>query len=139
MGISGVHIVCYKEVNYKNVVYSDYLKKLNGLIVEKLGSGRGHDLQIGHSYFMHLDNDEDFIKSMNEKVIPLLMEYMMNNVDDVIKLIETSLEKNKINGNYFQLKKDAYPLEIEIKDTKSNNDNKGLQPLVETESSEGSE
>ena len=50
---------------------------------------KGHDFQIGHSYFMKKEN-KNLIKRMNNKVIPLLLEYFMNNSDDVIKILESA-------------------------------------------------
>lgn len=99
------------DIVYKKSAYSDYLKKLNELIVNKIGAGRGHDLQIGHSYFMDLDSNEDFIKNMNDKVIPLLMEYFMNNVEDVKKILNESFE-TEINGSTFEIIKDQFPIKV---------------------------
>lgn len=103
----------HPEIEYKNELYSNYLQILNGLIVDKLGAGRGHDLQIGHSYFMNINSEEDFINSMNDKVIPLLMEYTMNNLDDVKEIISNSFE-NKNNKMPYKLE-DSYPLKIKTK------------------------
>lgn len=129
-----------KGIKYKNVYYSNYLKKLNELIVKELKAGRGHDLQIGHSYFMHLDNDKDFIKSMNEKVIPLLMEYLMNDMEKVKDII---LESLKFFSDKFELEKIGtkndildykYPLTIIEKTITSSNDvNSGEKLPEETE------
>ena len=106
----------YPDSSLVHQTYKNYFESLNKLIVKELGAGRGHDLQIGHSYFM-TEKDEkgnfkdlDFISVMNNKVIPLLLEYFMNNVEDVRKLVSESLKEMD-----FQLKKDSYPIEIEIK------------------------
>lgn len=121
------------EIDGVKYLYSDYLKKLNSLIVEKLGAGRGHDLQIGHSYFMEISNNQEFIDSMNNKVIPLLMEYLMNDLVEVIKLVNTSLkgeqyclktsENKKLNDTklYDNIKEldYIYPLEIVLCNTLS--------------------
>ena len=101
------------SIPYRNPAYSDYLKKLNDLIVAKIGAGRGHDLQIGHSYFMDLDSKDDFIKNMNDKVIPLLMEYFMNNVEDVKTILTKSLEV-QIDNDTFEIIKDQFPIKIKV-------------------------
>ncbi len=62
----------------------EILKKIN----EKIIDLKGYDFQIGHSYFM--DNGDDtynYVNRMNKKVIPLLLEYFMNDKDEVINLL----------------------------------------------------
>jgi len=64
------------------IKHVDQLKKMN----DKIKSLKSADFQIGHSYFM--DDDFDLDYTMNNKIIPLLYEYFMNNVDaikDVLK------------------------------------------------------
>ncbi len=107
----------HPDVTYKNSSYSVYLKKLNEKIVEELKKGRGNDLQIGHSYFMELENEDDFIEAMNNKVIPLLMEYFMNNVEDVETLVRDSLKEMD-----FEIIGNSYPIQIKKKTTNSGND-----------------
>jgi hypothetical protein len=59
----------------------DVLKKINEQIIET----KGHDFQIGHSYFM--DNPDNLVERMNHKVIPLLLEYYMNDEKEVKKIL----------------------------------------------------
>ncbi len=59
----------------------DILEKINKKIIEK----KGHDFQIGHSYFMGVNND--LIGRMNVKVIPLLLEYFMNDEKEVKEIL----------------------------------------------------
>jgi 5-methylcytosine-specific restriction protein B len=87
------------EIENSTIHESDYLKKINERIIE---SGKGRDFQIGHSYFM--GDNFNLEKTMNNKVIPLLMEYFMNDEDIVKKILE---------GSGFSIKKDSWPLEIE--------------------------
>lgn len=49
-------------------------------------SRKGYDFTIGHAYFMgHAYTLEN---TVNKKVIPLLLEYFMNNEDEVIKIFK---------------------------------------------------
>ncbi|GAL74309.1 AAA_5 ATPase [Nonlabens ulvanivorans] len=45
---------------------------------------KGHDFTIGHSYFM--GDDYELKDSINNKVLPLLLEYFMNDYDEVKKI-----------------------------------------------------
>ena len=69
---------------------ADILKKLN----ERIVSTKGYDFQIGHSFFM--DSKEDaycLVKRMNNKVIPLLLEYYMNDEKEVRSILQFALLK----------------------------------------------
>lgn len=79
------------EINGEEVPDADVLQKLNALIIER----KGYDFQIGHSYFM--DDSLDLIQKMNRKVIPLLLEYFMNDekeVKDILQLVGLKIEPN---------------------------------------------
>jgi 5-methylcytosine-specific restriction protein B len=79
------------EINGEAVPDADVLRKLNALIIER----KGYDFQIGHSYFM--DDSLDLIQRMNRKVIPLLLEYFMNDekeVKDILQLVGLKIEPN---------------------------------------------
>lgn len=79
------------EINGEAVPDAEVLRKLNELIIER----KGYDFQIGHSYFM--DESLDLIQRMNRKVIPLLLEYFMNDekeVKDILKLVGLKIEPN---------------------------------------------
>ena len=62
----------------------DILEKINNQVKDS----KGHDFQIGHSYFMN--GDEDLLDRMNLKVIPLLLEYYMNDEAEVKKILYTA-------------------------------------------------
>lgn len=63
-------------------VFRELFTKLN----EAITNERGPDFQIGHSYFM--GNDTTDLKIiMNNKVIPLLYEYFMNDGETVNKIL----------------------------------------------------
>lgn len=68
-----------------DVKESDRLEKINKEIISMMGV-KGHDHQIGHSYFMGGENF-NILDTMNDKVIPLLMEYFMNDpkpINDIL-------------------------------------------------------
>jgi len=79
------------EINGEEVPDSEVLRKLNTLIIDR----KGYDFQIGHSYFM--DDSLDLIQKMNRKVIPLLLEYFMNDekeVKDILQSVGLKIEPN---------------------------------------------
>ena len=61
---------------------ADKLKKINEAIVSR----KNHDFTIGHAYFM--GDDYNFEKTINHKVIPLLLEYFMNTEKEVIDILK---------------------------------------------------
>lgn len=65
------------EIDGHEIYDVDILKRIN----EEIISSKGHDFQIGHAYFMG-DND-NLVERMNKKVIPLLLEYYMNDEKEV--------------------------------------------------------
>ncbi|MBK8516204.1 MAG: AAA family ATPase [Saprospiraceae bacterium] len=60
------------------------LKKINESIIKK----KGHDFQIGHAYFM--DRSQNLRERMNKRVIPLLMEYFMNDEKEVTEILKSA-------------------------------------------------
>lgn len=70
------------EIPSHTIYDVEVLKKINKEII----ATKGHDFQIGHSYFMN--KDETLTKRMNNKVVPLLMEYYMNDKDEVCQLLK---------------------------------------------------
>lgn len=77
----------------------EILKKINEQIIKT----KGHDFQIGHSYFMGYEN-QDLLKRMNKKVIPLLLEYYMNDKKEVEKILQTA---------GLRIEEGSWPLRIE--------------------------
>lgn len=70
----------------------DVLEKINAEIILR----KGYDFQIGHAYFMGDDN-KDCENRMNNKVIPLLLEYFMNDekeVKDILRKANVELVEN---------------------------------------------
>ena len=78
----------------------EILKKINEMIIDK----KGHDFQIGHSYFMN--ENKDLVDRMNKKVIPLLLEYFMNDKKEVVEILEKA---------GLMIEKDEWPLKIKGK------------------------
>jgi 5-methylcytosine-specific restriction protein B len=62
----------------------EILERINKEVI----TSKGHDFQIGHSYFMN--GDEDLLDRMNLKVIPLLLEYYMNDETEVKKILSSA-------------------------------------------------
>jgi 5-methylcytosine-specific restriction enzyme B len=62
----------------------DILKKINEQIIRS----KGHDFQIGHAYFM--GENRDLVQRMNKKVIPLLLEYYMNDEKEVKGILQSA-------------------------------------------------
>ena len=72
------------QLNNTPIPYAEQLKKINQEIINR----KGHDFTIGHAYFMEEDNTIENI--MNTKVIPLLLEYFMNDEKEVQTLLQTA-------------------------------------------------
>lgn len=73
------------------------LEKINKKIIEL----KGYDFQIGHAYFM--GENKDLKERMNKKVIPLLLEYFMNDEKEV---------KNILNSAGLEIETNSWPLRI---------------------------
>ncbi len=82
------------EISNHEIYDVDILKKINEQIIKT----KGHDFQIGHSYFMGDDN-KDLVQRINKKVIPLLLEYYMNDGNEV-KTILNSAGLKVENGSW---------------------------------------
>ena len=67
------------------------MKKLNEEIRGNNGKGKGIDFQIGHADFMKSLSLKD---TLNNKTIPLLMEYYRNKTDEIKVLLEKCLPTN---------------------------------------------
>jgi len=70
------------EIEGNEIYDVEILRKINDQIIKS----KGHDFQIGHAYFM--GENKDLVQRMNKKVIPLLLEYYMNDekeVSDILK------------------------------------------------------
>jgi dynein-related subfamily AAA family protein len=90
-----------------NVNDENVLKSINQSII----ADKGHDFQIGHSYFMDSKEDPyDFERRMNVKVIPLLLEYFMNDSKAVTQIISKAL-----NNTTFKIDDNSWPLKISVR------------------------
>jgi 5-methylcytosine-specific restriction protein B len=72
------------EIDGEPINEPEILRKMNDIIIES----KGHDFQIGHSFFMGIEFD--LVKQMNTKVIPLLLEYFMNDEEEVKNILKDS-------------------------------------------------
>ena len=85
------------DLPHATVYDADVLKKINARIIQT----KGHDFQIGHAYFMGVE--ETLVQRMNGKVIPLLLEYYMNDTNEV---------KNILRSADLIINDEAWPLQI---------------------------
>ena len=85
------------EIEGHEIFDVDILKKINESIIKS----KGHDFQIGHAYFM--GENTNLIQRMNKKVIPLLLEYYMNDEKEVQRIL--------INAG-LQIEENSWPLKI---------------------------
>lgn len=85
------------EIEGQTIYDSDILEKINKQIIKT----KGHDFQIGHAYFM--GENIDLVARMNNKVIPLLLEYYMNDKKEVTGILESA---------GLMIEKDTWPLKI---------------------------
>ncbi|HPY14007.1 MAG TPA: ATPase, partial [bacterium] len=66
------------------------MEKLN----EEIVKSKGKDFQIGHSYFMKVNSDEELKTVLKYKIKPLLEEYFVNDsnkLENLIKLIDEGI------------------------------------------------
>lgn len=88
------------EIEGQEIHDVEILKNINEEIIKT----KGYDFQIGHAYFM--DENEDLIQRMNKKVIPLLLEYYINDEKEVRRILKSAGLKVEEN---------SWPLKIEGK------------------------
>jgi hypothetical protein len=85
----------FPDSELQGVYNGSFLTLLNKGICEK----KGRDFQIGHAYFME---NEDLNFVMNNKVIPLLLEYFMNDEKTVKELV--SINGCTVDSNVWPMK-----------------------------------
>ena len=72
------------EVDGRPISDAGILRKINERIIDT----KGHDFQIGHAYFMN--SQESLMQRMNNRVIPLLLEYYMNDEKEVRTILQSA-------------------------------------------------
>lgn len=70
------------ELEGRPLANADILRRIN----ERIILTKGHDFQIGHAYF--IDNNNSLVHRMNNKIIPLLLEYYMNDYKEVKSILQ---------------------------------------------------
>lgn len=71
----------YPDATLDSVHDKEILTAINTAILQR----KSHDFTIGHAYFM--GENFDLEKTINHKVIPLLLEYFMNDEKEVIAIL----------------------------------------------------
>lgn len=74
----------YPDPSVRGVHDNDILQKINSEILKR----KGHDFTIGHAYFM--GSKYTLEKTINNKVVPLLLEYFMNDEKEVISILKAA-------------------------------------------------
>jgi 5-methylcytosine-specific restriction protein B len=74
----------YPRYDLKGLHAKETLRNINDQIVKS----KGYDFQIGHGYFM--GDNWDYKKQMNNKIIPLLLEYYMNDKKEVVGILKNA-------------------------------------------------
>lgn len=77
-------IAMYPDVTIVNNEFREIFTAINKAILER----KNHDFTIGHAYFM--GEDCKLEKIINNKVIPLLMEYFMNDEKEVTAILQAA-------------------------------------------------
>ena len=72
------------EIEGQEIYDVEILEKINKQIIKS----KGYDFQIGHAYFM--GDNKDLVQRMNKKVIPLLLEYYMNDEKEVKGILSSA-------------------------------------------------
>ena len=68
----------------KPIYDAELLQKINDAILSR----KNHDFTIGHAYFMGMDYTLE--NTINKKVIPLLLEYFMNDEKEVTTILQVA-------------------------------------------------
>lgn len=74
----------YPKTNIEGVNSPTVLETINTEIIKR----KGHDFTIGHAYFM--GKNYSLEKTINNKVIPLLLEYFMNDEKEVATILKAA-------------------------------------------------
>ncbi|MFY8097921.1 MAG: McrB family protein [Flavobacterium sp.] len=74
----------YPKTNIEGVNSPTVLETINTEIIKR----KGHDFTIGHAYFM--GENYSLEKTINNKVIPLLLEYFMNDEKEVATILKSA-------------------------------------------------
>lgn len=74
----------YPDVTLVKLEYQEIFTAINKGIFDR----KNHDFTIGHAYFM--EDDCTFENIINNKVIPLLLEYFMNDEKEVIAILQAA-------------------------------------------------
>jgi 5-methylcytosine-specific restriction protein B len=74
----------YPDTSLVILEHQEIFTAINKAILDR----KNHDFTIGHAYFM--DDNYTLEKTMNNKVIPLLLEYFMNDEKEVTAIVQAA-------------------------------------------------
>jgi hypothetical protein len=94
------------ELDGKPLENAEILRKINEQIIKT----KGYDFQIGHAYFMA--KNESLMQRMNNKVIPLLLEYYMNDEKEVRNMLGKEELRALLSAAGLMLEEKSWPLRI---------------------------
>ena len=94
-----------EEIKFVDDKFKIVMKKIN----EKIKIKKLRDKQIGHTYFMHLKDDNDFKFTFLNEIIPLLQDYFFHDYAE----LEEVLGKGVIDVEKLDVKKELLDLEGE--------------------------
>lgn len=87
------------EIEGQKIYDVEIFKKINEQIIKS----KGHDFQIGQAYFM--GENTNLVLRMNKKVIPLLLEYYMNDEKEVKGILQSA---------GLTIEENSWPLRIQL-------------------------
>ena len=89
-----------KIVDGTNINLTQLLKQINCRILNKFD----RDHQIGHSYFMNINNNTDLRRVFINKIYPLLNEYFYNETETIAEVLNCAKsDLNNIDENWLNI------------------------------------
>ncbi len=80
-------------------VYGHKLSEILEVINSRVEALIDRDHTIGHSYFMHLEEEEDVIDVFTDKIVPLLQEYFYNDYSKIEMVLGSGFVGSERNSN----------------------------------------
>lgn len=81
------------------------LVKMLKVINERITILKNEHYQIGHSYFLKIENFDDLKRVMTKNIIPLLQEYFYDDWQSICAVLNQPYEKSNNENGLFEIKK----------------------------------